>query len=137
MGLLVPVLPASAAGGPTHQHTVDWGQHDTAVYVVSTLNVLHTRRGQSVAALLARRFHVARYEVWDDLSLSDLYFILLKRDDGSLAGAFAYQMGWPQPLGLTPSVGRMGVHAAPTIAVTAYHTDPKQLIGSFTSTLPQ
>jgi hypothetical protein len=136
-GLLLPALPAHAAGGTTHQHAIDWGQHDTAVYVVSTLNVLHTRRGQSVAALMARRLHVAHYEVWDDLSLSDLYFILLKRDDGSLAGALAYQMGWPQPLGLSTNLGRMGVHSAPTIAVTAYRTDPKQLIGSFTSTLPQ
>jgi hypothetical protein len=137
LGLLVQALPARAAGNTTHRHAIDWNQHDTAVYVVSTLNVLHTRRGQSVATLMARRMHVVRYEVWDDLSSSDLYFIMLKRDDGSTAAAFAYQMGWPQPLGLNASLGRMGVHPAPTTVLTAYRTDPKQLMGTFTSTLPQ
>src|SRR5437588_12809773 len=64
LGLLVPALPVSAAGNSgnqTHQqHSVDWGQHDTAVYVVSTLNVLHTRKGQPVVAILTKRVGIAR-----------------------------------------------------------------------------
>jgi hypothetical protein len=133
----MPVLPVSAAGGTTHQHAVDWNQHDTAVYVVSTLNVLRTHHGQPAAAIMAHRFNIVRYEVWNDLSNNDLYFILLKRADGTVAATLAYQMGWPQPLGLSRPLGRIGVHAAPVAVVTAFHTDPKQLIGSFTSTLPQ
>jgi len=141
LGLLVPALPVSAAGNPgnqTHQqHAVDWGQHDTAVYVVSTLNVLHTRKGQSVVAILTKRFGIAHYDVWSDLNNSDLYFVQLKKADGTVAGTLAYQMGWPQPLTLSHGFFRLGVHSASATVAAAYKTDPKQLIGSFTSTLPQ
>lgn len=137
LGLVGATLPVSAAGNQTHQHAVDWSQHDTAVYVVSTLNVLHTRRGQPVVGLMSKRLGIVRYDVWSDLDTADLYFIQLKKTDGTGAGTLAYQMGWPQPLSISRLVGRLGVHSAPSTIADAFRTDPKQLIGTFTSTLPQ
>jgi hypothetical protein len=53
-----------------------------------------------------------------------------------LAGAFAYQMGSVKPVAilLNHRVGRVN-HASDQISL-AYKTDPRTLIGSFTSTLP-
>ena len=129
-------VPASAAGSASHQPAPNWGQHDTAVYVVSTLNLLHTRKGQAITAFLTRTLAVTQYDVLADGSVSALYFIELRRDDGTVAGALAYQLGWPKPQLLTLALPK-GVckHAAATI-MQAYRSDPKQLIGSFASTLP-
>lgn len=135
--LLMPAVAAAPVAAAPHSQPVDWSQQDTAVYVVSTLNVLHTHRGKPVVGVLARRLQVTRFEVWVSLTTSDLYFILLKRADGSTAGQLAYQMGWPRPMSLGASTDRLGIRRAPDKVATAFRADPKQLIGTFTSTLPR
>src|SRR5437764_2896343 len=81
--------PVSAASSSTaKQHAIDWNQRDTAVYVVSTLNLLHTKKGQAATSLWNHKLGVSHYDVYDDLNDSSLYFILLKRDDGSTALPF-------------------------------------------------
>jgi hypothetical protein len=135
--IFVGSLPALAAGGPTHvQKTTNWATHDTAVYVVSTLNLLRTKSGQPMSQAFARKLRVVRYDVYADNVNNNLYFIDLKRATGSLAGAFAYQMGSVKPVAilLNHRVGRVN-HASDQISL-AYKTDPRTLIGSFTSTLP-
>ena len=136
-GLITPGVTVAPAAAAPHSQPVDWSQHDTAVYVVSTLNVLRTHRGKPVAAILARRLQVSRFEVWLSLNTSDLYFILLKRADGSTAGQLAYQMGWPRPMSLSPATDQLSIRKAPDKIATAFRSDPKQLIGTFTSTLPR
>jgi hypothetical protein len=135
--LLTSVIPAHAAGTPTKPQTPNWNQHDTAVYVVSTLNLLHTRKGQPITATLTGKLSVTHYDVLADTVVSDLYFIQLRRDDGTVAGALAYQLGWQKPQLLTLALPR-GVckHAADKV-MQEYRSDAKQLIGSFTSTLPR
>jgi hypothetical protein len=134
--VFMSTVPAHAAGSTSHAPAPNWAQHDTAVYVVSTLNLLHTKKGQSITAFLTRKLAVTQYDVLADASVSDLYFIELRRDDDTVAGALAYQLGWPKPQILTLALPQ-GVckHAAGRI-MQAYRSDPKQLIGSFSSTLP-
>jgi hypothetical protein len=150
-GVLWGVVPAAAAGThnntapPTHEHAsspgttqapVNWSQHDTAVYVVSTLNLLHTRTGQSFADLLTHKYNVTHYDVYADQNVSNLYYIQLRRDDGSMAGAFAYSMGWSRPRIVFLGIDKPQASHAPQRIAAEYHTDSKILIGSFTSTLP-
>lgn len=127
---------AHAATRPVTVKTVNWNQHDTAVYVVSTLNLLRTRRGQPVTTILARRLNVTHYDVYADQSAQSLYFIQLRRDDGAVVGAFAYHMGWAKPIGISGSGRRLVRSRIIARIVHAYNGDNKLLIGSFTSTLP-
>lgn len=135
-GLLATFGPTYAAGNSIRPTASDWQQHDTAVYVVSTLNLLHTRHGQPVAQVFAHRLGVTRYDVYGDLNSKDLYFIELKRASGSLAAVFGYRMGWIRPVAVlfTNHVLR-AAKATPDVA-EAYRSDNKQLIGTFQSTLP-
>jgi hypothetical protein len=150
-GIIMSITPANAAGTdphgqgrPTRDHsatttppsTVNWSQHDTAVYVVSTLNLLHTRSGRSFPDLVTHKFDVTRYDVYADQSVSNLYYVQLRQDDGTVVGAFAYSMGWPKPRILFLGVDKPQASHAPQRIALAYHSDPKTLIGSFTSTLP-
>lgn len=135
-GLIACVGSAGAASAPTHGKTVNWGQHDTAVYVVSTLNLLHTKKGQSVPSMFQQRMGVSHFDVYADTAVSDLYFVQMKRDDGSIVAAFAYTMGWTKPKLVYSTTDKLG-RAKPALKiVVSYKSDPKQLIGSFTSTLP-
>jgi hypothetical protein len=134
--LLVSAVPAHAAGSNTHQQAPNWGQHDTAVYVVSTINLLHTRKGQPIIPLLTKKLNIAEYDVLADTSVSELYYIELKRADGTTAGALAYQLGWSKPQILTLALPRGVCKHANDKILQEYRTDSKQLIGSFTSTLP-
>jgi hypothetical protein len=86
---------------------------------------------------VTHKLAVTQYDVLADTTVSDLYFIKLRRDDGTVAGALAYQLGWPKPQVLTLALPK-GVckHAAGRI-MQAYRSDPKMLIGSFSSTLPR
>jgi hypothetical protein len=130
---------AHAAGSAHHsQRSADtWSQHDTAVYVVSTLNLLRTHAGKSVATILQHRDSVARYDVLGDSRTTSLYFVELKEADGSTFGVYAYQLGWARPMAVTSSVSHFGVKLATSDIVAAYRSDPKALLESFTSTLPQ
>lgn len=134
--VFMSAIPAHAAGSNTHQQTPNWGQHDTAVYVVSTLNLLHTKKGQSITALLTRKLNVSQYDVFADSSVNDLYFIELRRADGSVAGGLAYQLGWSKPQILTLALPKGVCKHADDKVMQEYRSDPKQLIGSFSSTLP-
>jgi hypothetical protein len=87
--------------------------------------------------MLTDRLGVAHFEVYADLNVPDLYFIQLRREGGGLAGAFVYQMGWQSPESASFLTTRLGVPRAPRKYLQEYRSDPKQLQGSFTSTLPQ
>ncbi len=133
LGLATAAVPAYAAGSPpSSTPTVTWQQHDAAVYVVSTLNLLRTPSGQ----LLIERLNVARFDVYADLAKEDLYFIQLRSSHGGLVGVLAYQMGWAKPEALSRSTSRLGIERASRTVWRAYRADHKQLIGSFTSTIP-
>ncbi|HEX6508009.1 MAG TPA: hypothetical protein VF221_10285 [Chloroflexota bacterium] len=136
VGLLVTAVPARAAGSTAHQHAVNWSQHDSAVYVVSTLNLIRSHGGRTLSSALMQKYGVTHFDVYGDLESSDLYFIELRKDDGSSFATLAYQMGWQKPMSLSPALDRFHVRRAPYAVSSEYHTDSKQLIGSFTSTLP-
>jgi hypothetical protein len=128
--------PVRADGSTTHQQASNWTQHDTAVYVVSTINVLRTKYGTPMEPVLQKRVGVTRYNVYADQNRSDLYFIKMKR--GRLVvGQLAYQMGWVKPMSLCKLMTKLGVQQAPDAVVSAFTSDEKKEIGSFTSTLPE
>ena len=133
IGVAVSTLAVQAAGGPARTPgPPSWQQRDTAVYVVSTLNLLRTPSGQ----LMVVKLNVARFDVYADLVRDDLYFIELRARGGTPIGAAAYQLGWAKPQALSRSLGRLGIVHASRIVFRAYRSDEKQLIGSFTSTVP-
>ena len=133
LGLVLWAVPAHAAGTPTSPPSpITWQQRDTAVYVVSTLNLVRTPAGQP----LVEKLNAARFDVYADLARADLYFIILRSRDGSVVGAFAYQLGWAKPRSISRSTRLLGIERAPRSVVLAFRTDHKQLIGSFTSTMP-
>lgn len=128
--LVHPVLAAD------HHNASNWSQRDRAVYVVSTLNLLHTRGGHLLTSMLEHKFGVSRYDVYSDKQVVNLYFIEAKKADGSSVGALAYQMGWLMPLSLSATLDKLHVRHASSSASSAYRDDAKQLIGSFTTTVP-
>ena len=134
IGWATPAMPVHAASGPPQpQGQPNWEQRDTAIYVVSTLNLLRTPSGQ----LVVNRLNVSRFDVYADVVKEGLYFIQLYAKSGPLVGSVAYQLGWAKPQALSRSVGRLGVDRASRVVWHAYRADHKQLIGSFTSTVPQ
>jgi len=134
-GVLISAAPASAAKGQNQGKTT-WGQKDTAVYVVSTLNLLHARHGRSISTVLSKRYGVTHFDVFADDEASNLFFIELKTADGSVFGSLAYEMGWPMPLSVSTSLDTLHIrHTTPDVQ-KEFATDSKSLIGSFTSTLP-
>jgi hypothetical protein len=143
-GVTMGLAPAHAAGSSVSTGKTDWNQRDTATYVVSTLNLLRTRTGKAVPSILAKRLHVARYDVFQDAADSGLFFIELKQTTGRLVATFVYHMGWVKPQFISDSGSRSSFLAssryrtprASEQMAQAYHTDPKILIGTFTSTLP-
>jgi hypothetical protein len=133
--LAASVVPVHAQGSGSHGNSpVNWQQRDTAVYVVSTLNLLGRTRNHTVQQVF-QRLDITRFDVYADSAQAGLYFIELKRDDSTTVGSLAYQMGWPKPKRISWSTGRTIPSVATAIA-QAYKTDAKTLIGSFTSTLP-
>lgn len=129
------VVPTHAQGSGSHgKSPINWQQRDTAIYVVSTLNLLGRTQNHTVQQLF-QRLNITRLDVFADTDQRDLYFIELKRDDGTTAGSLAYQLGWAKP----KRVSWSAVKSIPVVAgsiAQAYKTDDKALIGSFTSTLP-
>jgi hypothetical protein len=136
IGLAVSAVPAHAQTSSSHpSSSINWQQHDTAVYVVSTLNLLGRSHGGNIQQVL-QRLNVSHIDVYADTVQSNLYFIELKRDSGALVGSLAYEMGWAKPRRVTWSAGK-GVPTVDPAIVQDYRVDAKALIGSFTSTLPQ
>lgn len=137
-------VPASAAANhpasTTRNQTraaIDWSTHDTAVYVVSTVNLLRTRSGKVMLPVLRHRLGVRRYNVYSDATASDMYYIDLLKSDGTVVGTLAYRMGWQKPMSLSGAFDALGITHAADSVVAGYKADKKTLIGSFTSTLPQ
>lgn len=79
---------------------------------------------------------VRRYDVYSDLVISDLYYVNLIKQDGSVVGTLAYRIGWQKPMAVSHPLGRMRIKLASPDVQNDYRVDRKVLIGSFTSTLP-
>ncbi len=133
--LAIGIIPANAAVH-ADQRAVNWTQHDTAVYVVSTLNLLRTRSGRPFTSIWVRRGRVTHFDVYADGSQDNLYFIEIKRSDHLMVGALAYQMGWDKPRIVTSSITKFHIPSAPDRVIQSYQNDVKTPIGSFTTTLP-
>lgn len=133
--LAISIIPAHASVR-TDQRAVNWNQHDTAVYVVSTLNLLRTHDGRPFTSIWERRGRVTHFDIYADGSQDNLYFIEMKRSDNSMVGALAYQMGWDKPRTVTPSITKFHIPSAPDRVIQSYQNDAKTAIGSFTTTLP-
>jgi hypothetical protein len=127
--------PAHAATHRSSQSDVNWAQRDTAVYVVSTLNLLHTSAGQPMTDVFKNQFHVKRYVVEADAVVPDLYFIDLLGKSQTVVGVFAYKMGWQKPQVITDFTIAGLPHASADI-VSAYRTDHHTRVATFRSTLP-
>lgn len=136
MALLSISLPRVSANAAVHQNTSSWSKHDCAVYVLSTMNLLHFRNGRPLTSALVQKMAVTHYDVYADQQVSDLYFIEPMTDSDSSVGALAYQMGWLVPMSVSAALDRFHVRHAPSSAYTAFRSDTKQLLGSFTSTFP-
>lgn len=133
--LLAAVAPVQAQGTGSHSKTpVNWQQRDTAIYVVSTLNLL-THRPNGTTQQWLQRLQITLLDVYADSNQAGLYFIALERADGSTAGTLAYELGWAKPRRIAWQAGH-GIPAVSAAIAQAYRTDTKTLIGSFTSTLP-
>jgi hypothetical protein len=136
LGLAATVVPVHAEGSGSHgKSPVNWQQRDTAVYVVSTLNLLGRSQNHTVQQVF-QRLNITQLDVYADDDHTNLYFIELKRDDSTTAGSLAYEMGWSKPKRISWSAGKNIPAVTGTIA-QAYRTDDKTLIGSFTSNLPR
>src|SRR5437660_713957 len=91
LGVSVGSASANQKGTRSH-HPINWQQRDTALYVVSTINVLRTTDGRAASSVFPTQLQVIRYNVLADLTTPDLFFIKMRRDDGSVAGILAYKM---------------------------------------------
>lgn len=140
------VVPVGAAGKPQqpgspqqrvpHRATgTNWEQRDTAIYVVSTLNLVRCNHRQPLSSALTA-LGVTRYDVLADTNVQNLYFVEARRDNGSLVGALAYEMGWARPRAVTSFPVKIGVRPASRDIVQSYKVDSKQLMATFTSTMP-
>jgi hypothetical protein len=134
--LFIILNTVSAVHAASHHDAANWRQHDIAVYVVSTMNLLHAHSGQALTATLAQRLGVTHYDVYADQQVANLYFIEPRKNDESSVGALAYQMGWVAPMSVSTSFDKLHVRRAPKSDYSAYRSDLKQLIDSFTSTVP-
>jgi hypothetical protein len=136
---LVSLGTQSFAAGASAKlgNNANWGQRDTAVYVVSTLNVCRNHKGQPISTALQRRFLATKYSVLEDTKNQDLYFIEVKKDDDTVIGAYAYQMGWVKPQAITPALAHFGMRRATGDIAADYKSDPKVLMATFSSTRPQ
>src|SRR5947209_1178972 len=129
--------PVHGAGTSSRGHaTVNWNQHDTAVYVVSTLNLFRTRTGRPVSQFFRYRSGVTSFTVLSDVGSPNLYFVGLNRANGSILGTYAYQIGWTRPMAVTSSLAHFGAQMATTDVRDSYHTDRLVALETVTFTLP-
>ncbi len=136
VAVLAACVPWESAAAAVHHSSSSWSRHDCAVYVVSTMNLLHFRNGRPLTSALVQKMAVTHYDVYADQQVSDLYFIEPMTDGDSSVGALAYHMGWLVPMSVSSALDRLHVRHAPGSAYSAFHSDAKQLIGSFSSTFP-
>jgi hypothetical protein len=134
LGLTI-AAPANAAHRRASQTSINWAQRDTAVYVVSTLNLLRTDTGQPITNLFKFQLHVKHYTVEADAVVPDLYFINLVNKSKTVVGTFAYKMGWQKPQAIT-EFAVASLPRAPADIVTAYRADRHLKVATFNSTLP-
>lgn len=126
-----PVTAGPGLATKARPGSINWDQRDTAIYVVSTLNLARTPKGHTLAQSPGAR----RFDVFADTENVDLYFIQIHTRSGRV-GVLAYEMGWAKPQSIGNFPARFGLRVAPPMVVAAYKDDPKQLIGSFNTTLP-
>lgn len=134
LGLVVSA-PANAAHRQDTRSHVNWAQRDTAVYVVSTLNLLRLDNGQPITNLFKYQLHVKKYTIEADTSVPDLYFIDLVNKSNTVVGTFVYKMGWQKPEAITDFGVSTVPRATPDLA-NAYRTDHRAKVATFSSTLP-
>lgn len=133
LGIAVSAIPTHASGSPsTGNKVATWQRHDTAVYVVSTLNLLTDAQGHP----LYMRGAPTHFDVLADLAKDDLYFIRLRNRLGRAVGLLSYQMGSVKPQAISYSMVRAGIPRANEVIISAFRSDPKQLLESFTTTVP-
>ena len=117
--VLCSCLPWESAAAAVHHSTSSWSRHDCAVYVVSTMNLLHFRNGRPITSALVQKMAVTHYDVYADQQVSDLYFIEPMTDGGSSVGALAYQVvqrsdAWGRLLAdCFPTALRLSIHPQP------------------------
>src|SRR5579859_2504535 len=134
LGIAVSAIPTHATGSPsggTHK-VATWERHDTAVYVVSTLNLCTDSQGRS----LYMRVNPTHFDVFSDQNRDDLYFIKLRNRLNRTVGILSYQMGSLKPQAISFSMVRLGIPRANLSILMAFRSDPKQLLESFSSTVP-
>jgi hypothetical protein len=134
--LITMYYPWTPVTASAHRIMSSWDRRDSAAYVVSTLNLVHCRDGRPLAPILSQRYPGARYDVFVDQQISNLFFIEPRRADGSTVGALAYQLGWLAPMSVTSSLSALHVRSAPAAVYSEFRTDAKQFIGTFSSTVP-
>lgn len=134
--LITMYHPWTLVTASAHRIMSSWDRRDSAAYVISTLNLVHCRDGRSLAPILSQRYPGARYDVYVDQQISNLFFIEPRRADGSTVGALAYQLGWVAPMSVTSSLSALHVRSAPAAVYSEFRNDTKQFIGAFSSTLP-
>ncbi len=133
-GILGSCSPARAAVPYT---TSRWTEHDTAVYLVSTINLLRTPSGRLTVTAMKEGLGASQFQVWKDVAVDGLYFIQLLRLDGSRAGTLAYQMGDAKPTSLRSRRPWLGAAPAPAGVARAFRHASPRLLASFSSTVPR
>lgn len=134
-GLLAWTLPAHAAADGVVTAPGTFSDQDTAVYVVSTLNLVRTGDRQSLVSVLTERYGAVRFAVWEDL-VTQTFVIEAKRADGSNAAMLVYRLGWDKPYSYSRLTAALGVPRSPRGVEGHFRSHAKRLLGSFSSTLP-
>jgi hypothetical protein len=136
ISLTLFALAALPARASQSSGAVDWQSHDTAVYVVSTINLLHPVNGVPAARAFHDVLGTERYAVLADQVWPDRYFIALQGSSGEVVGALEYALGWRKPRAVTDSTIHLGIRPAGRHGIRAYHHDLQLQIGVFTSPSP-
>jgi hypothetical protein len=108
----------------------DWRKHDTAAYVVSTLNLLRGPSGEPGITIL-QRAGVTTDDVYADHIVPNLYFIVLERAGEQLLTMLVNRLGWKLPRSLTPQVAHLRIRVAPRALIQAAQTDGRDLLATF------
>jgi hypothetical protein len=116
---------------------VSWRERDTAIYVLSTLNLLSGLSPDALTQRLRRTAHIRSYAVATDLLKPGIYFILLERADTTIDGACVYRMGWLAPQAATSLPPPLRARWASWSMGVAYRSDPTRVVYSATSLMPR
>jgi hypothetical protein len=70
--LVTSSLPWSSGTASAHLGTSRWELHDRAVYVVSTMNLVHCRDGRLLSSILIHQDLVTHYDLYADKQVDNL-----------------------------------------------------------------